>query len=132
MYSNVNHCLGCNLISTRNKSKNTDKKLYDLLSTSVFHYDSNLDLDISFVKKSIRLQNNLSIGNLRDFYKLIDEQFNLYVCSNTNNQENNNSQNIIDPFLVTLSVRLRIEKYLDDNYQKVTSKEEYKNLNETT
>ena len=56
----------------------------------------------------------------------------MYVCSNTNNQENNNSQNIIDPFLVTLSVRLRIEKYLDDNYQKVTSKEEYKNLNETT
>lgn len=132
LYSNVNHCLGCNLISIRNKSKNTDKELYDLLSTSVFHYDSNLDLDISFVKKSIRLQNNLSIGNLRDFYKLIDEQFNLYVCSNTNNQENNNSQNEIDPFLVTLSVRLRIEKYLDDNYQKVTSKVEYKNLNETT
>ena len=27
---------------------------------------------------------------------------------------------------------MRIEKYLDDNYQKVTSKVEYKNLNETT
>ena len=132
LYSNVNHCLGCNLISTRNKSKNTDKKLYDLLSTSVFHYDSNLDLDISVIKKCIRLQNNLSIGNLRDFYKLIDEQFNLYVCSSTNKQENNNSQNIIDPFLVTLSIRLRIEKYLEDNYKNVTSKEEYKNLNETT